>query len=358
MGPNGSGKSTLSHALWAAATTRSPRARSRSTARSCSACPPGSAPQRGLFLAMQYPVEVPGVPLERLPRRRDRAARDVDADRPARRGRRRRRRALGVRDELLARGVNVEFSGGEQKRAETRAARGAAAEVRDPRRDRLRSRRRLAPRRVPPRRGMTHEDDLGVLAITHYARVLARAPPRPRARDDRRPDRARRGGPELADELEETGYEGIAADVEPRAARASVVGVVAVGAWSSSASSACVVGVCAGVVVVVRRLVAVLWPLRRSSSSSAAVVVVGVVVVRRRADVAVAGLHRRADDVHRLALGDERREVVGDVHRDARAAVRRRVRRHRREPVHGDPAVEVVRVPHLAELAVVPARCR
>jgi Fe-S cluster assembly ATP-binding protein len=59
---------------------------------------------------------------------------------------------------------------------------------------------------------MTNDDGLGVLAITHYARLLT----------ELRPDHVhvllagrivRNGGPELADRLEATGYEGIAAEV-------------------------------------------------------------------------------------------------------------------------------------------------
>jgi Fe-S cluster assembly ATP-binding protein len=59
---------------------------------------------------------------------------------------------------------------------------------------------------------MTEEHDLGVLAITHYARLL----------DELRPDRIHvlmagrivaSGGPELAQQLEATGYEGLAADL-------------------------------------------------------------------------------------------------------------------------------------------------
>jgi len=59
---------------------------------------------------------------------------------------------------------------------------------------------------------MTQEANLGVLAITHYVRVLR----------ELRPDRVHvmldgrivlSGGPELADRLEQTGYEGIAAEV-------------------------------------------------------------------------------------------------------------------------------------------------
>ena len=67
---------------------------------------------------MQYPVEVPGVRLEDLVgaalARRGVARTGARTTRVAREA-----RALGVRDELLDRGVNVEFSGGEKKRAET-----------------------------------------------------------------------------------------------------------------------------------------------------------------------------------------------------------------------------------------------
>jgi Fe-S cluster assembly ATP-binding protein len=59
---------------------------------------------------------------------------------------------------------------------------------------------------------MTTDDQLGVLAITHYARLLT----------ELRPDHVhilmggrvvRSGGPELAQQLEETGYEGLAAEL-------------------------------------------------------------------------------------------------------------------------------------------------
>ena len=59
---------------------------------------------------------------------------------------------------------------------------------------------------------MTNDDDLGVLAITHYARLL----------DELQPDVVhvlmggrvvKTGGPELAQQLEETGYEGLAAEL-------------------------------------------------------------------------------------------------------------------------------------------------
>ena len=120
--------------------------------------------------------------------------------------------ALGVRDELLARGVNDEFSGGEQKRAET--VQLAVLQPKFAILDEIDSGLDVDSLRDVSRRveRMTHESNLGVLAITHYVRVLK----------ELRPDRVHvmldgrivlSGGPELADELEAQGYEGIAANL-------------------------------------------------------------------------------------------------------------------------------------------------
>jgi Fe-S cluster assembly ATP-binding protein len=163
-----------------------------------------------LFLAMQYPVEVPGVRLEDLvgvALDRRGAGRDGLDQRLADES-----THLGVPAELLARGVNDEFSGGEKKRAETvqLAVLTPAFAVLDEIDsgldvDALRDVARRVER-------MTDEDNLGVLAITHYARLLS----------ELRPDRVHvllggrivmSGGPELADRLEAEGYEGIAAEV-------------------------------------------------------------------------------------------------------------------------------------------------
>ena len=74
--------------------------------------------------------------------------------------------------------LNDEFSGGEQKRAETLQLAVLQPEVRGPRRDRLRPRRRRAARRRPAGRGDdAATTDLGVLAITHYARLLTELRP-------------------------------------------------------------------------------------------------------------------------------------------------------------------------------------
>jgi Fe-S cluster assembly ATP-binding protein len=209
MGPNGSGKSTLSHALMGrgdyevtgSVTVDGVELLGR---------PTWERAQAGVFLAMQYPVEVPGVRLEDMVGASMRAGgRTVDAlhDAVAVEA-----SALGVRDELLERGINDEFSGGEKKRAET--VQLAVLQPKFAVLDEIDSGLDVDALRDVSRRveRMTQEQDLGVLAITHYARLLT----------ELRPDRVHvllagrivlRGGPELADRLEETGYEGIAAEV-------------------------------------------------------------------------------------------------------------------------------------------------
>src|SRR5262249_17449792 len=119
---------------------------------------------------------------------------------------------LGVAQQFLDRGLNVEFSGGEQKRAETlqlAVLQPAFAVL-----DEIDSGLDVDALRDVARRveAMTSENALGVLAITHYARLLT----------ELRPDRVhillggrvvQSGGPELAQELEETRYETLAAAV-------------------------------------------------------------------------------------------------------------------------------------------------
>ena len=210
MGPNGSGKSTLSHALMGRGDYEVTEGSVTIDGEELLGLPTWQRAQKGLFLAMQYPVEVPGVRLEDMVgaslASRGTALDGLDA-RIAEES-----RILGVRDELLARGVNDEFSGGEKKRAETvqlavLAPAFAVLDEIDSGLD-VDSLRDVA-RRVER---MTNDVGLGVLAITHYARLLA----------ELRPDRVHvllagrvvlSGGPELADRLEASGYDGIAAEV-------------------------------------------------------------------------------------------------------------------------------------------------
>jgi Fe-S cluster assembly ATP-binding protein len=163
-----------------------------------------------LFLALQYPVELPGVriadfldtALRGQGREPDGLASTISAE-AAR---------LGVAQQFLDRGLNVEFSGGEQKRAETLQL--AVLKPKFAVLDEIDSGLDVDALRDVARRvvAMTTEDGLGVLAITHYARLL----------DELRPDVVHvlmgrrivaRGGPELAQKLEQTGYEGLAAEL-------------------------------------------------------------------------------------------------------------------------------------------------
>ena len=66
MGPNGSGKSTLSHALMGRADYDVTAGSITIDGEELRGLPTWQRAQRGLFLAMQYPVAVPGVPLEHL----------------------------------------------------------------------------------------------------------------------------------------------------------------------------------------------------------------------------------------------------------------------------------------------------
>ncbi len=183
---------------------------SPSTARSCSDCPTHERAALGLFLALQYPVELPGVRLgdflDAALRGQGRAGDDLPARVAAEASR------LGVAQQFLDRGLNVEFSGGEQKRAETLQL--AVLRPKFAVLDEIDSGLDVDALRDVARRveAMTNEDDLGVLAITHYARLL----------DELRPDVVHvlmggrivaSGGPELAQKLEETGYEGLAAEL-------------------------------------------------------------------------------------------------------------------------------------------------
>jgi Fe-S cluster assembly ATP-binding protein len=206
MGPNGSGKSTLSHALMGRADYEVTRGSVTIDGEEMLGRPTWERAAAGLFLAMQYPVEVPGVKLVDMLHAARRDVTELDARVNAE------AHVLGVRTALLERGVNDEFSGGEKKRAET--VQLAVLRPKFAVLDEIDSGLDVDALRDVSRRveAMTHDDDLGVLAITHYARLLT----------ELRPDRVhvmlagrvvQSGGPELADRLEQTGYEGIAAEL-------------------------------------------------------------------------------------------------------------------------------------------------
>jgi Fe-S cluster assembly ATP-binding protein len=216
MGPNGSGKSTLSHVLMGKPGYEVTGGSVTLDGVDLLALPTWKRAQAGLFLAMQYPIEVPGVSVDDVleqsfvaagrPITGLRARTLAEADR------------IGFEHDLVDRPLNVDLSGGEKKRNETLQL--GVLEPRFAILDELDSGLDVDALRDCSRRieAATHETGLGVLAITHYSRLLT----------ELRPDVVHvlakgriqmTGGPELADELEQTGYAGYGDDdVAPVAA--------------------------------------------------------------------------------------------------------------------------------------------
>lgn len=212
MGPNGSGKSTLSYVLSGkpgyevtegSVTFRGEDLLAKKTEERAAV---------GIFLAMQYPVEIPGVTTINFLRAavnaqaKLRGEPEIEAVAFLKRIREEREK-LFMSDEMVKRPVNVGFSGGEKKRNEV-----------------------LQMAMLKPRLAILDETDSGLdidalklvaggvnalrapersfLVITHYQRLL----------DYIRPDQVhvlaggrivKSGGPELAHELEAQGYDGV-----------------------------------------------------------------------------------------------------------------------------------------------------
>ena len=208
MGPNGSGKSTLSHVLMGKPGYEVTQGSVTLDGVDLLALPTWKRAQAGLFLAMQYPTEVPGVSVRDVLFEALHAAGHDDGDVQGRMEAEALR--IGFDARFLERPMNVDLSGGEKKRNETLqlGVLGARIAILDEIDSGLDvDALRAVSRRVE---AATHEKQLGVLAITHYRRLLT----------ELMPDTVHvlskgrivaTGGPELADELERTGYAGYAA---------------------------------------------------------------------------------------------------------------------------------------------------
>jgi Fe-S cluster assembly ATP-binding protein len=218
MGPNGSGKSTLAGVIMGRPGYQVTGGDVRFKGESILGLYPDDRARRGLFLAFQYPVEVPGVSVVNFLRSAYNALKNPTGDEDKkisalafRKLMKEKMNLVGVDDDMVRRYLNQGFSGGEKKRMETlqlavldpevaildetdsgldidalKAVAGGINELRGP--------------------------DLGLLLITHYQRIL----------DYVTPDHvhvlmggriARSGGPELARELEDKGYEGLRAEL-------------------------------------------------------------------------------------------------------------------------------------------------
>jgi Fe-S cluster assembly ATP-binding protein len=124
MGPNGSGKSTLSYTLAGRSGYDVTGGSILFHGKDLTELEPNERAAAGVFLAFQYPTEVPGVTTMTFLKtalnavRVARGEEELDAVRFLKLVREK-AKALNITDDMLKRPLNVGFSGGEKKRAET-----------------------------------------------------------------------------------------------------------------------------------------------------------------------------------------------------------------------------------------------
>jgi Fe-S cluster assembly ATP-binding protein len=207
MGPNGSGKSTLAYAIAGHPKYLVTKGSVTLDGEDVLAMSVDARARAGLFLAMQYPVEVPGVSVSNFLRT---AVTAVQGEAPKLRDFMKNMRAamdaLSIDPAFAERNLNEGFSGGEKKRHEV-----LQMELLNPKiavLDETDSGLDIDALKVVSE-GINRfraNQDHGVLLITHYTRILRYV----------QPDFVhvfvggrivRDGGPELAEELEREGYE-------------------------------------------------------------------------------------------------------------------------------------------------------
>ena len=209
MGPNGAGKSTLSHVIAGRDGYQVTGGEIRLDGEDLLDLEIDARANAGVFLAMQYPVELPGVGGMTFLKAAVNAKRkyhgedEVDAMAFLKLVRAK-AKILGMGDEMLKRPVNVGFSGGEKKRNE--ALQMLVLEPRLAVLDETDSGLDIdALRIVAGGVNALRDSTRGILMITHYQRLLDYIQPDfVHVLADGRIQRS--GGPELAKELEANGY--------------------------------------------------------------------------------------------------------------------------------------------------------
>lgn len=214
MGPNGAGKSTLSYVLAGREGYEVTSGSAKLQGVDILALDPNERAAAGLFLAFQYPVELPGVNNANFLRTalnaqlRARGQAELDAVQFLKMARAAMKK-LAMPEDFLKRNVNVGFSGGEKKRNEVlqMALLNPKLAILDETDSGLDiDALRIVAEGVNAQRG----PEFSALVITHYQRLL----------DYIVPDRVhvlaggrivRSGGPELAHELERDGYANVIA---------------------------------------------------------------------------------------------------------------------------------------------------
>lgn len=201
MGPNGSGKSTLVNLIMGRPGYDLTAGEIEVNGQDVTGLAAHERALAGLFLAFQYPTELPGIRLESVARSAlDARAASAEvqskiADSVAR---------IGFDATLLERGLNEDFSGGEKKRAEVLQMDLLRPEV--ALLDEIDSGLDVdALRSLATEVARMSSEGMGVLLITHYQRLLEHVEPSA-VHVFVDGEISRTGGPELALELESAGY--------------------------------------------------------------------------------------------------------------------------------------------------------
>ncbi|MHB1988882.1 MAG: Fe-S cluster assembly ATPase SufC [Acidimicrobiales bacterium] len=216
MGPNGSGKSTLANAVAGNPGYTVTEGRILYQGEDVTLWPVDVRAKAGVFLAFQYPEEIPGVPVSQFLRQAVSARQGTDLSvLEVRVALVEWMRRLEMDESFASRYLNEGFSGGEKKRNEIlqMALLSPDLAVLDETDSGLDvDALRVVARGV--REVRANKPELGVLLVTHYRRIL----------DELVPDKvhvliggriAETGGPELADRLDAEGYERYEANSEP-----------------------------------------------------------------------------------------------------------------------------------------------
>jgi Fe-S cluster assembly ATP-binding protein len=208
MGPNGSGKSTLSNVIMGRPGYVVTEGTVLLNDEDITALTADARAKRGLFLAMQYPTEIPGVSVVNFLRTAYNSVKGAQVSAlEFRKHMKTQMERLGVEDSMVQRYVNQGFSGGEKKRNEVLqlAVLEPAIALLDETDSGLDiDSLKLVAESVNDLAG----PDLGVLIITHYQRMLNYITPG-FVHVMMQGKIVRSGGPELAHQLEDKGYEGI-----------------------------------------------------------------------------------------------------------------------------------------------------
>lgn len=212
MGPNGAGKSTLSYVLAGREGYEVSKGSIDLDGEDLTELEPEERAAAGLFLAFQYPVEIPGVNMSTFLKtslnaiRKQRGEEELDAL-ALLKLMKAKTAELGIKDDMMKRAVNVGFSGGEKKRNEVLQM--AMLEPKIAVLDETDSGLDIdALKTVAQGVNAMREANRSFLVITHYQRLL----------DYIKPDVVhiladgkivKSGGPELALQLEEQGYDAV-----------------------------------------------------------------------------------------------------------------------------------------------------